>query len=78
MKTSILFNLDFANNFILFFFSYILTYFLIPKAMAQTFDPIAELLICIGVPSKEAKINFTAETEIHPVIVEAIIGKFLV
>ena len=47
-------------------------YFLIPAAIAQIFDPIAELVIPIGIPIKEAK----GETEIHPVVVEAKIRKF--
>ena len=66
-----LFNLDFANNTILlcfFFFSLIIDlYFLIPAVIAQIFNPIAELVIPIGIPAKEAK----TEIEIHPVIVEA-------
>ena len=63
-----LFNLDFANNTILscFFFLIIDLYFLIPAAIAQIFNPIAELVILIGIPSKEAK----AEIEILPVIAE--------
>ena len=64
-----LFNLDFANNTILscffFFFLIIDLYFLIPAAIAQFFNPIAELVIPIGIPIKEAKV----EIEIHPVIV---------
>ena len=63
-----LFNLDFANNTILlcffFFFLFIDLYFLIPVTMAQILNPIAELVIPIGILSKEAK----AEIEIHPVI----------
>ena len=63
-------NLDFANNTILsyffFFFLIIDLYFLIPAATAQIFNPITELVIPIGTPSKEAN----AEIEIHPVIVE--------
>ena len=35
------------------------------------FNPIAELVISIGIPSKEAK----SEIEIHPVIVDAKIRK---
>ena len=54
-----LFNLDFANNTILscffFFFLIIDLYFLIPAAIAQIFNPIAELVIPIGIPSKETK-----------------------
>ena len=30
-------------------------YFIIPPAIAQIFNPIAELVIPIGIPSKEAK-----------------------
>ena len=44
---------------------------LIPVAIAEVFNPIAELIIPIGKPIKEGK----AETEIHPVIVEAEISK---
>ena len=75
IKTSMLFNLDFANNTILssffFFFLIIDFYFLIPATIAQIFNPIAELLIPIGIQSKEAK----AKIEIHPVIVEVKIRK---
>ena len=68
-----LFDLDFANNTILscFFFLIIDSYFLIPAAISQIFNPIAELIFPIGIPSNEAK----AEIEIHPVIVEAKIRK---
>ena len=66
-----LFNLDFANSTFLscffFFFSIIDLYFLIPAALAQSSNPIAELVIPIKIPSKEAK----SKNEIHPVIVEA-------
>ena len=66
-----LFNLDFSNNTILScFFLFFLTidlYFLIPAVIAQTFNLIAELLIPMGVPSKEAKVD----TEIQPVTIEA-------
>ena len=62
-----LFNLDFVNNIILscfyFYFSYLLTY---TAVITQIFNPIAELVIPIGIPTKEAK----AETETHSVIVE--------
>ena len=62
-----LFNLDFANNTILscFFFIIIDLYFLIPADIKQMFNPIAELLIPIGTPTKEAK----AEIEAHPAVV---------
>ena len=70
-----LFNLDFANKTILlcffFFFLIIGLYFLIPVAIVQIFNPIAELVIPRGIPSKEAK----AEIKIHPVIVEAKVRK---
>ena len=38
---------------------------LIPAVLAQIFNPIAELVIPIGIPIKEGKV----EIEIHPVIV---------
>ena len=52
---------------LLFLFLIVNLYFLIPLASAQIFNSIAELVIPIEIPSKEAK----AEIEIHPVIVEA-------
>ena len=54
-----------------FFFLIIDLYFLIPAAITQIFNPIAELVIPIGIPSKETKI----EIHIHPVIAEAKIRK---
>ena len=70
-----LLNLDFANNTIsscfFFFFLIIGLYVLVPAGIAQIFIPIAELVIPIGIPTKEA----IAEIEIHPVIVEAKIRK---
>ena len=54
-----------------FFFLVIDLYFLIPAVTAQSFNPIAELVIPIGIPIKEAK----AEIEINPVIIEAKIRK---
>ena len=54
-----------------FFFLIINLYYLIPAVIAQIFNPIAELVIPIGMPTKEAK----AEIEIYPVIVEAKIRK---
>ena len=73
IKTSMLFNLDFANNIILlcFFFLIIDLYFLIPAVIAHIFNPIAELVIPLGVPIREAK----ADIEIHLVNVEAKIRK---
>ena len=74
-KTSMLFNLDFAKKIILsclfFFFLIIDLLFLIAAVIAQILNPIAELLIPIGIPSKEAKV----EIGIHPVTVEAKIRK---
>ena len=54
-----------------FFFLIIDLYFLIPTVIAEIFNPIAKLVIPIGIPIKEAK----AEIEIHPVNVEAKIRK---
>ena len=50
----------------LLFFLLIELYFFIPAAIAQIFNPIAELVIPIGILSKKAK----AEIQIHPVTVE--------
>ena len=62
-----IFNLDFAYTTILscFFFSFLIIdlYFLIPGASAQIFKPIAEFVILIRIPRKQAK----PETEIYPV-----------
>ena len=70
IKTSTLFNLDFANNSILsyffFIFSIIVFYLLIPAAIAQMFNP-------IGIPSKNAKVAI----EIHPAIVKVKVRKCL-
>ena len=70
-----LFNLDFANNTILsyffFFFLFIDVYFLISAVITQIFNPILELVIPIGIPTKEAK----AEMEAHHVIVEITISE---
>ena len=55
----------------LFFFLIIDLYLLIPAVLAQTFNPIAELAVSIGIPTKEAK----AEIEIHLVTAEAKIRK---
>ena len=62
-----LFNLDLASSTILscffFFFLFIDLYFLIPAVITQTFNPITELEIPVGIPTKEVK----AEMEAHPV-----------
>ena len=59
IKTSMLYNLDFADNTLLscffFFFLIIDLYFLIPAAIAQLFNLIPELVIPIGILSKEQK-----------------------
>ena len=71
-----LFDLYFANNTILscVFFYFLITdlYSLIPALIAQIFNPIAEIVIPIGIPTKEAK----AEIETYPVIVEITISKW--
>ena len=68
IKTSKVFSLDFANNSLLscFFFLFLIIdlCLLIPTNVTQMFNPIAELAIPVGVPTKEAK----AEMETHPVI----------
>ena len=66
-----LFNLDFACNTIFLFLLIINLYFLVPAVIAQIFNPIAELVIPIRMPTKEAK----GEMETYPVIVEAKIIK---
>ena len=73
IKTSVLFNLDFANNTILscFFFLLIDLYFLIPAFITQIFNLIAELVISIGISIKEGKV----EMKMHPVTVEIKISK---
>ena len=59
IKTSMLFNLDFASNTILsrFFYSFLIIglYFLIRAVIVQIFNPIAELLILIGIIRNEMK-----------------------
>ena len=54
-----------------FFFLIVDLHLLIPAVIAQMFNPIAELIIPIRIPSKEEK----AEIEIHPGTVEAKIRK---
>ena len=69
-----IFNLDFPNNTVLacfFFFLIIALCFLIPAVITQIFNHIGELVISIGIRTKEAK----AEMETHPVIIEAKIRK---
>ena len=54
-----LFNLFFANKIILswffLFFLIIDLYFLIPTVISKIFNPIADLVIPMGTPTKEAK-----------------------
>ena len=59
INTSMLFNLDFANNIILsglfLFFLIIDLSFLISAAITRIFNPIIKLSISIGISTKEAK-----------------------
>ena len=75
VKASMLFNLVLANNtFLSCFFFYFLVidlYFISHVVCAHIFNPIAELIILIGLRSSEAK----AETKIYPVTTEAKISK---
>ena len=70
-----LFNSDFADNtiFLWFFFFFLIIdlYFLILRAIEHIFNTISKFVIPIGIPSKDAK----AETDVHPVFVEAEIRK---
>ena len=62
IKSSMLFNFDFANNTILTCFFILIThlylYFLIPAVITQIFKSIAEL----GAPTKEVKAKINAFT----------------
>ena len=75
IKTSTLVNLDFVNDNILscflFYFLIIGLYILTPAVITQIFNPIAELVITIEIPTKETK----AELETHPVTVQIHISK---
>ena len=66
-----LFNLDFANNTILLSFFSFLSLFLFAAVIEQIFNPITELVISIGIPTKEAK----TEMETRQVIIEPKIRK---
>ena len=70
IKISVLYNLVFASNTILsfffFFFLNIGLYFLIPGVIVQILNFIAEVIVPIGIPSKEA----IEEIEIHSVTAE--------
>ena len=76
IKTFILFNWDFANYAILSCISFCFLindlYLLIPAVITQIFNPIAKLVISIGIPTQEAK----AEMETHWVIVEIVINEW--
>ena len=56
----------------MFFFGIIDLFFLIPAVVTQIFNPTAELLNTMGIPTKEEK----AEMETHPVTVKTKISKF--
>ena len=75
IKSCVLFNLDLARNAILpylfFFFLIIGLCFLIPEVSVQILTSIAELVIPIGIPSKEAKV----EIDMDPVTTETKIRK---
>ena len=76
IKTFMLFNLSFADNNILlsFLFSFFIIdlYLLISIVIVQIFNPIAELVIPIGIPTKEEK----TEIETRPINVETKISKY--
>ena len=58
-----LFNADFANNILLYFFLFFLFIdlnYLVPAVITKHFNPIAEILIAIGIPVKEAKAEIEA------------------
>ena len=53
-----LFNADFAYNILLYFFLFFLFIdlnYLVPAVITKHFNPIAETLIAIEIPPKEAK-----------------------
>ena len=60
-----------------FFFLIIDLYFLIPAAIAQIFNPIAELLNPTGMQSSKSRSKAAkTEIEIHQVIVESKMRKY--
>ena len=70
IKTSVLFNLIFANNTILSCLFFCFNYWLVLSKyllIAQGFNPTAELVIPIEISTKEAK----ADIVTHPVTLEA-------
>ena len=78
IKTAKVFNWDFANNTILLCFFHIFLiidlHFSIPVVITQTFNPIVELAIPVGISTKEEK----SEMERHLVIVETAISQCLI
>ena len=73
IKTSKLFNLDFDSNTILscfFFFFLFIELYSYSCSYYKKFNPIVELVIPIGISTKEAK----AEMDTHPVFVEITIS----
>ena len=76
MNTSIIFNSTFANNtissYFFFFFLIIELYLLFPAVIAQIFNPIAELVVPMIIPRKEAK----AEKEIDLVTAKKKFGHY--
>ena len=66
IKASMLFSSVIASNTILLcFFLFLIIDFLIPAVIAQLFNPIAELTMPIGIPTKEASVYpVTGETKI--------------
>ena len=53
-----LFDADFANNILLYFFLFFLFIdlnYLVPAVITKYCNPIAEILIANGIPAKEAK-----------------------
>ena len=58
-------------SFYFLYFYTLQTYFLISEVIPQIFNPTLQIVIPIGIPTKEAK----AEIETHPVTVEIKISK---
>ena len=74
IKTSLIFNLRFANNIfhnVFLFFSIVNLYFLILVVIAPISYPTVRLVIPVGTPTKEAKLEIGK----HPVTTEVKIGK---
>ena len=73
-KSFLLFNLDFANYTIFLFFLYYWPMLLNSFRYYSNSNGIAELVIAIGIPTKEAK----SEMETQPVIIENTINEWLI